>query len=94
MPARRELPIEEFYLDVGKTAVGPYEIATECVSLTSGRFGLAFRACHDRRTLAINAAVSVTLRDGLCVQARIARSVAPTPIRRHRRKPCSKERPV
>ena len=81
----RELPIEEFYLDVGKTAVGPYEIATEVrVPDPPASSGWAFRKLvKTAEDIAkVNAAVSVTLRDGLCAQARIALgSVAPTPIR-------------
>ncbi len=83
--AEREIPIEKFFVDVGKTAIGPHEIVTEIVvpSLPSGS-GCAFmKLSKTAEDIAkVNAAVIVTMVGGRCEDARIALgSVAPTPIR-------------
>ena len=82
---RREIPIEEFFVDVGKTAIGPHEIVTEIVvpSLPSGSGSAFMKLSKTAEDIAkVNAAVLVTLADGKCEDARIAvGSVAPTPVR-------------
>jgi carbon-monoxide dehydrogenase medium subunit len=83
--AEREIPIEEFFVDAGKTALGPHEIVTEIVvpSLPSGSGSAFMKLSKTAEDIAkVNAAVMVTLADGRCEDARIALgSVAPTPIR-------------
>lgn len=81
----REIPIEEFFVDVGKTALGPHEIVSEVLvpklPVGSGcAFGKISRTAED--IAKVNAAVMVTLAGGKCVNVKIALgSVAPTPIR-------------
>jgi carbon-monoxide dehydrogenase medium subunit len=83
--SEREIPIEEFFLDVGKTAVNPHEIVTEIrvprpAAGASGAFLKLSKTAED--IAKVNAAVLVTLAEGKCVDAKIALgSVAPTPIR-------------
>ncbi len=83
--AEREIPIEEFFVDAGKTALGPHEIVTEIVvpSLPSGSGSAFMKLSKTAEDIAkVNAAVMVTLAGGRCEDARIALgSVAPTPIR-------------
>jgi carbon-monoxide dehydrogenase medium subunit len=83
--AEREIPIEEFFVDVGKTAIGPHEIVTEIVvpNLPSGSGSAFMKLSKTAEDIAkVNVAVLVTLADGKCEDARIAvGSVAPTPIR-------------
>ena len=83
--SEREIPIEEFFVDVGKTAIGPHEIVTEIVvpGLPSGSGSAFMKLSKTAEDIAkVNAAVLVTLADGKCEDARIAvGSVAPTPVR-------------
>lgn len=80
----REIPIGEFFLDVGKTAVGPHEIVTEIhVPRTAGGSAGAFmKLSKTAEDIAkVNVAVMVTVAEGKCVDAKIALgSVAPTPV--------------
>jgi len=83
--AKRDIPIEEFFLDVGKTAVGPHEIVTE-ISVpwpSEGSVGAFLKLSKTAEDIAkINAAVLVAVSEGRCVAARIAiGSVAATPLR-------------
>jgi len=81
----REVPIEEFFLDVGKTAVGPHQIVTEIyVPRVPPDSTVAFlKLAKTGEDIAkINAAVLLTASEGRCVNAKIALgSVASTPVR-------------
>jgi carbon-monoxide dehydrogenase medium subunit len=81
----RELPIEEFFVDVGRTAVGPHEIVTEIVvpATTGGSTGAFLKLSKTAEDIAkVNCAVMLTFTEGICTQARIALGcVAPTPLR-------------
>jgi aerobic carbon-monoxide dehydrogenase medium subunit len=81
----REIPIEDFFLDVGKTALKPHEIvAAVLVPNTPAGSGSAFmKLSKTAEDIAkVNAAVLVTLSGGKCLDARIALgSVAPTVLR-------------
>jgi carbon-monoxide dehydrogenase medium subunit len=83
----RELPIEEFFVDVGETAVGPHEIVTEIVApaTAAGSAGAFLKLSKTTEDIAkVNCAVMLTLSGGICTQARIALGcVAPTPFRAH-----------
>jgi carbon-monoxide dehydrogenase medium subunit len=83
--SEREIPLEEFFVDVGKTAVKPHEVVTEVsVPRPPAGFGGAFmKLSKTAEDIAkINVAVAVTIADGSCVDAKIALgSVAPTPVR-------------
>ena len=83
--AEKEIPIEDFFVDVGKTTLGPHEIVTEILvpNLPSGSGGAFMKISKTAEDIAkVNAAVLVTMADGKCEDARIALgSVAPTPIR-------------
>jgi carbon-monoxide dehydrogenase medium subunit len=83
--AEREIPIEEFFVDAGKTALGPHEIVTEIIvpSQPPGSGSAFMKLSKTAEDIAkVNAAVMVTLAGGRCEDARIALgSVAPTPIR-------------
>ena len=83
--AVREIPIEEFFVDVGKTAVGPHEIVTEIFipRPVAGSSGAYVKLSKTKEDIAkVNAAVLLTIADGACTDAKIALgSVAPTPIR-------------
>jgi carbon-monoxide dehydrogenase medium subunit len=85
MDAVREIPIEEFFVDVGKTAVGPHEIVTEIhvPRVPGGSSGAFMKLSKTSEDIAkVNAAVMVTVADGRCLGAKIALgSVAPTPLR-------------
>ncbi len=79
----RQVPIGEFFLDVGKTAVGPHEMVTSVIvpdaSGSKGAFVKLGKSADD--IAKINAAVCVRIEDGACVDAKIGLgSVAPTPI--------------
>jgi aerobic carbon-monoxide dehydrogenase medium subunit len=81
----REIPIEKFFLDVGKTALSPHEIVTAVLvpNIPAGS-GIAFmKLSKTAEDIAkVNAAVLVTLSSGKCLDAKIALgSVAPTPLR-------------
>ena len=83
--SEKEIPIEAFFIDVGKTALGPHEIVTEISvpTLPPGSGGAFMKLSKTAEDIAkVNAAVMLTLTNGKCVDARIALgSVAPTPIR-------------
>ena len=81
----REIPIEEFFVDAGKTAVGRNEIVTEIVVPVPllGSTGAFLKLSKTSEDIAkVNAAVMVTVSGDTCTTARIALgSVAPTPLR-------------
>jgi carbon-monoxide dehydrogenase medium subunit len=81
----REIPVERFFLDVGKTALGPHEIVTSVLvpNIPTGSGGAFMKLSKTAEDIAkVNAAVMVTLSGGKCLDARIALgSVAPTPLR-------------
>lgn len=81
----REIPIEEFFLGVGETALKPHEIVTAVLvpNVPAGS-GVAFMKLSKTADdiAKVNAAVMVTLSGGKCLDAKIALgSVAPTPLR-------------
>ena len=79
------VPVENFYLGVGKTVLQPNEIITEIVlpkpqAKTGGAFLKLVRTTAD--IAKVNAAATLTMADGTCKEARIAvGSVAPTVLR-------------
>jgi carbon-monoxide dehydrogenase medium subunit len=81
----RDIPIEEFFVDVGKTAVGPHEVVTEirvprARPDSAGAFLKLSKTAED--IAKINAAVLLSISEGRCTAARIAiGSVASTPLR-------------
>lgn len=81
----RVIPIDEFYLGVGKTVLQPDEIITEILlpepaPNTGSGFAKLVRSAED--IAKVNAAASITLEKGICKDVRIALgSVAPTVIR-------------
>jgi aerobic carbon-monoxide dehydrogenase medium subunit len=81
----REIPIEEFFLAPGKTAVGPHELVTEIVvpAPAAGSAGAFLKLSKTSEDIAkVNVAVMVTLEGGACSSASIAiGSAAPTPVR-------------
>jgi aerobic carbon-monoxide dehydrogenase medium subunit len=81
----REIPIEDFFLDAGKTAVAANEIVTEVVVpvVAPGSTGAFLKLSKTAEDIAkVNAAVLLTLVDGVCTEARVAiGSAAPTPVR-------------
>ncbi len=81
----REIPIEGFFLDVGKTALKPHEIVAAVLvpNIPAGSGGAFMKLSKTAEDIAkVNAAVMMTLSGGKCLDARIALgSVAPTPIR-------------
>jgi carbon-monoxide dehydrogenase medium subunit len=81
----REIPVEEFFVDVGKTAVSPHEMVTEIQvpSTPAGSAGAFIKLSKTAEDIAkINIAVLVSMSEGRCVGAKIALgSVAPTPLR-------------
>ncbi len=81
----REIPIEEFFVDSGKTAVGPHELVTEVVvaAPAAGSAGAFLKLAKTADDIAkVNVAVTVALAGGMCTYARIALgSVGPTPMR-------------
>jgi carbon-monoxide dehydrogenase medium subunit len=83
--SKRELPIEDFFVAVGQTALKPHEIVTEInmPGLSSGTGTAFLKLSKTAEDIAkVNVAVMVTLADGKCSNAKIALgSVAPTPIR-------------
>ena len=83
--SKRELPIEDFFVAVGQTALKPHEIVTEIIipGLSSGTGTAFLKLSKTAEDIAkVNVAVMVTLADGKCSDAKIALgSVAPTPIR-------------
>ena len=81
----REIPIEEFFLHAGKTAVQPHEIVTEIVvpAPAAGSAGAFLKLSKTAEDIAkVNVAVTVAVAGGVCSHARIAiGSAAPTPVR-------------
>ncbi len=79
------VPIENFFVGVGKTILEPNEIVTEIFipGIPAGSGGAFLKVAKTAEDIAkVNAAVMVTVADGICKDARIALgSVAPTPIR-------------
>ncbi|MCE5274381.1 MAG: xanthine dehydrogenase family protein subunit M [Deltaproteobacteria bacterium] len=81
----RLIPIDEFYLGVGKTVLGPNEIITEILlpkapANTGGGFAKLVRTVSD--IAKVNAAAELTMEKGVCKEVRIAvGSVAPTVLR-------------
>jgi len=84
----REIPIEEFFVDSGKTAVGAHELVTEIrvPRPRAGSTGAFVKLSKTAEDIAkVNAAVMITMADGKCEDVRIALgSVAATPIRASR----------
>jgi len=83
--SERTIPIGDFFLGVGQTALKPGEIVAEVVvprpaAGTGQAFLKLVRTAAD--IAKVNVAVSLTVAGGVCQEARIALgSVAPTPIR-------------
>ena len=81
----REIPVEEFYLDAGRTAVGPHELVTEIVvpAPAAGSAGAFLKLSKTSEDIAkVNVAAVVALQAGTCLHARIAiGAAAPTPVR-------------
>lgn len=81
----RELPIEEFFIDAGRTALGPHEIVTEIVvpAPMPGSAGVFLKLSKTREDIAkVNCAVQIEVAHETCTQARIAVGcAAPTPLR-------------
>jgi CO/xanthine dehydrogenase FAD-binding subunit len=81
----REIPIEEFFVASGQTAVQPHELVTEIVvpAPAAGSAGAFLKLSKTSEDIAkVNVAVTVALSGGVCSLTRIAvGSAAPTPIR-------------
>jgi carbon-monoxide dehydrogenase medium subunit len=81
----REISLEEFFVDTGKTAVGSHEIVAEVFvpRPPAGCGGAFLKLSKTSEDIAkVNAAVTVMIVDGACAEAKIALgSVAPTPVR-------------
>jgi carbon-monoxide dehydrogenase medium subunit len=81
----REIPIEEFFVAPGQTAVQPHELVTEIVvpAPAAGSAGAFLKLSKTSEDIAkVNVAVTVALSGGVCSLTRIAvGSAAPTPIR-------------
>jgi carbon-monoxide dehydrogenase medium subunit len=81
----REIPIESFFLDAGKTAVRPHEIVTEIVvpAPAADSAGAFLKLAKTSEDIAkVNVAVTLAMNGGRCTYARIAvGSAAPTPLR-------------
>jgi len=79
------IPIEYFFVDVGKTILESHEIVTEIfVPILPEGTGSAFmKLTKTAEDIAkVNIAVTINIADGICKKAKIALgSVAPTPIR-------------
>jgi carbon-monoxide dehydrogenase medium subunit len=79
------VPIENFFVAVGKTILEPNEIVTEIFvpGMPAGTGSAFLKAAKTADDIAkVNAAVTVFITDKICKDARIALgSVAPTPIR-------------
>jgi carbon-monoxide dehydrogenase medium subunit len=79
------VPIENFFVAVGKTILEPNEIVTEIFvpGMPAGTGSAFLKSAKTADDIAkVNAAVMVTITDKICKDARIALgSVAPTPIR-------------
>jgi CO/xanthine dehydrogenase FAD-binding subunit len=85
LAGEREIPIEEFFLAAGKTAVAPHEIVTEIVvpAPAAGSAGAFLKLSKTAEDVAkVNVAVMLGCGEGVCTQACIAiGSAAPTPVR-------------
>ncbi len=84
----RTLPLEQFFLGPGRTALGPGEILTELHLSAPGEHAGSLYIKHSPRgamdisAVGVASAVSLTGPDGTCSTARIALgAVAPTPVR-------------
>ncbi|MDH5695694.1 MAG: xanthine dehydrogenase family protein subunit M [Dehalococcoidia bacterium] len=83
--SERVIPIEEFFIGVNQTVLKPGEIVTEVIvpspaPQTGGAFFKLVRTTSD--IAKVNVAVSLTVTDNTCREARVALgSVAPTVIR-------------
>jgi carbon-monoxide dehydrogenase medium subunit len=81
----RVLPIENLFVEIGKTCLKPDEVVTEIFvpSVLAGTGCCFMKLVKTKDDIAkVNVATAVTIADGICVDARIALgSVAPTPIR-------------
>lgn len=79
------IPIEDFFVEVGRTILEPHEIVTEIIvpAVPTGTGSIFMKLAKTMDDIAkVNAAVTVTVADGRCKEVRIALgSVAPTPIR-------------
>lgn len=85
LAGEREIPIEELFLDVGKTAVRPHELVTEIVvpPPPAGSGAAFMKLAKTSEDIAkVNVAVMVSVGDGAYADVSIALgSVAPTPLR-------------
>jgi len=83
--SERVIPIEDFFLGVGQTVLQPGEIVAEVLvpRPAAGTGQAFFKLVRTAADIAkVNAAVSLTVADGICQEARIALgSVAPVVIR-------------
>lgn len=83
--AEKVIPIEDLFVAVGETSLVPNEVVTEIfVPSLPARTGGAFKKLAKTMDdiAKVNVAVTVTVADGTCKEAKIALgSVAPTPIR-------------
>lgn len=83
--AKKTVPIEDFFIPVCQNILEPNQIVTELtVPAMPAGSGTAFlKLAHTKACIAkVNAAVMVTMADGICKEARIALgAVAPTVIR-------------
>lgn len=81
----RQVPIEDFFLDAGKTAVEPHEIVTEIVvpAPAAGGAGAFLKLAKTSEDIAkVNVAVNVAANEGICTHARVAvGAAAATPLR-------------
>jgi carbon-monoxide dehydrogenase medium subunit len=79
------IPIENFFVAVGKTILEPNEIVTEIFvpGIPAGSVGAFLKVAKTAEDIAkVNVAVMLTVTGGICKDAKIALgSVAPTPIR-------------
>lgn len=86
LAGERRLPLEEFLVGPGKTALSPGEIVAEiCLPVSPGPVGSSFLKLGRRRAMAIsvaNAAAWIRVDDGKVSDIRLALgSVAPTVVR-------------
>jgi len=83
--SEKVIPVEDLFVAVGKTILEPHEIVTEIFvsSLSAGTGGAFMKLAKTMDDIAkVNAAVTVTVANNTCKEARVALgSVAPTPIR-------------
>ncbi|MDP2953697.1 MAG: FAD binding domain-containing protein, partial [Chloroflexota bacterium] len=81
----RTIPLDDFFLGVNQTALGPGELVTEISvpALAAGSGGAFLRLARTATDIAkLNVAVMLRVADGACQDVRIALgAVAPTPIR-------------